>query len=231
MHYMVLCFLYFLTQSAFALDMAQTKYGRLEIKSIGEYEKGLFFESKVLFKRESGYLVIEKVFHVGSSEIVLVRNGEGGAGTIDAYFFVNLMPNSQPILSKEFMAQGSEIIPILKGNKITIDLGYNEGVHEILTYQNGNQSIEKIREKVKNKAGNEDNCNYLYNNIYVAYVQERECNKAPEEVSGQATARPYYSISNDPHFHLKLFQNLSKASCKNGEWIKYSEFKKKVCRG
>ena len=231
MRYIIFYLLVFLTQTAFALDMAQTKYGRLEIKPIGEFEKGLLLGSKVLFKRESGYLNIEKVFHIGNSEIVLVRNSEGGSGTIDSYFFVNLMPNSQPMLSEEFMAQGSEINPIQKSDRIIIDLGYNEGAHEVLTYQNGKQSIEKIKEKGKNKAANEDDCNYLYNDIYVAYVQKRECNEAPEEVSGMATARAYYSISNDPHFHLKQFQDLSKASCKKGDYIKYSEFKKKVCGG
>jgi hypothetical protein len=211
--------------------MAQTKFGKLEIKPIGEYEKGLFFGSKVIFKREGGYLGIEKVFHIGNHEIALVSNDEGGSGTLPSYFFVNLMSSSQSILSKEFWANGGEISPIQKGNKITIDLGYNEGSREVLTYQNGKQLIKKINAKAKNKAGNEDDCNYLFNDIYVAYVKRRECSETPEEVSGMATARPYYSISNDPHFNLKKFQNLSKESCKKGDWIKYSEFKKKVCSG
>lgn len=129
------------------------------------------------------------------------------------------------------MAQGNEINPVQKGNKITVDIGYNEGLHEVLTYQNGKQSIEKLKTKNQKEPGDEDDCNYLYNDIYVAYVQKQSCEELPEEVSGMATALAYYSISNDPRFDLEQFQAISVASCKKGYWIKYSEFRQKVCGG
>jgi|GEM_PF-865763 len=209
---------------------AQTKYGRLEIKSIGEdEEKRLLFGSKVLFKREYGSLSIKQVFHAGNREIVMICNSEIGSGTIDSYFFVNLMPNSPPILSEEFSCNNRKITnPIQEGDKITVDLGYKDGINEVLTYQNGKQSIEKIQAKDKSTAADEGDCEYLYN-MYVAYTQQGQCDQPLELVGGMASSRAYDEISNDPHFDLKWLQDLSKTSCESGDWVKYYEFKGAVC--
>lgn len=43
MRYIIFYLLFLLTQTSFAAEIAQTKNGKLEIKSIGEFEKGLFF--------------------------------------------------------------------------------------------------------------------------------------------------------------------------------------------
>jgi len=221
----------FLSQAAFAVDSVKTKYGQLEIKSIGEDEKGLFFGSKVIFKRELGYLDIVKVFHVKAGEVALVSSNEGGSGTPNSYFFVNIKPDASVIVKGEFFPQITEIKPVQKEDKIIVDLGYNEGVQEILTYSSGKQSIEKLKGKGKNEQTDEDGCNYLYNDIYVEYVKNQQCNSAPEEISGMSTARDYNSMSNDPRYNFGAFQTLSVTSCKKGEWIKYSEFKNKICGG
>lgn len=212
-------------------DVVQTRYGKLEVKNIGEFEKGIVLGTDVLFKREDGYLNLEQVIQIGTSDAVLVRNSEGGSGTIDSHFFITLTPGVPPRLSEEFMAQGSAIEPVQKGEQILVDLGYNEGLHETLTYQDAQISIQK---SAASGSADEDDCNYLYNEIYVNYVQRSHTDKAictdpPEEVSGQATARSYFSLSNDPRLNLNEFQNIAKSSCQKGDWIKYSEFKQKVC--
>lgn len=212
-------------------DVVQTRYGKLEVKSIGEFEKGIVLGTDVLFKRESGYLNLEQVFQIGSNDVVLVRNSEGGSGTIDSHFFITLTPGVPPKLSEEFMAQGSSIEPVQKGEQILVDLGYNEGLHETLTYQDAQISIQK---SAASGFADEDDCNYLYNEIYMDYVQnghtsKAQCGEPPEEVGGQATARSYFSLSNDPRLNLNQFQNIAKSSCQKGDWIKYSEFKQKVC--
>lgn len=213
------------------MDAVKTKYGQLEIIPIGENEKGLFFGGKVLFKRESGYLDIVKVFHVTAGEVALVSSNEGGSGTPNSYFFVNIKPDASVIVKGEFFPQKDEIEPVQKKDKIIVDMGYNEGVQEILTYSNGKQSIEKIQGKGKNGQVDDDGCNYLYNDIYVEYVKNRQCDSAPEEVSGMSTARAYNSMVDDPRYNLGAFQTLAMASCKKSEWIKYSEFKGKICGG
>jgi hypothetical protein len=221
-----------LTLTAFASESVSTRFGKLAIKPIGDDNVGLFLDSKVLFKRESGFLTIEQVFHVGDSEAALIRDSEGGSGTTDEYFFVKLAPASPPVLSQRFEAVDRELIhPVQKGASIYIDLRYNEGVREQLTYQNGQISISKARPKGKVKAGNEDDCKYLYESLYVAYVQARECKDGPDEAGGMAGVRAYNAIANDPHFNLKAFDALSKASCTKVESIRYSDFKKKVCGG
>ncbi len=208
---------------------AQTRYGKIEIKELNQNEKGVIFSSKVIFKRESGYLNIEKIFQIGENDVVLIRNGEGGSGTIDSFFFITIRGVSPPILSKEFMGQTDEISPIQKADQIIIDLGYNQGSSEVLTYKDGVINIKRIKNEGKNKPANEDDCNYLYNNIYVEYVQGQTCGEGPEYVGGMATARAYNSMSNDPRLNLKEFERIAKASCKKHDLIKYSEFKKRVC--
>ena len=230
MRCMIILFLILFTQSALASEIVKTKYGTLEIKSIDEYETGLLINSTVIFKREGGYLNIEKVFHLKDSEVALISSDEGGAGTLPSYFFVTLKPNSSPIILGEFWTQRGEITPIQKGEEITIDLGYKDGVHEILTYQNGKQFFDKKIPK-ENVQANEYDCNFLYNDIYLAYVKNQKCTDAPEDINGMSTARDYYSLSNDPRLRMERFQDISKASCKQGEWIKYSEFKARVCGG
>ncbi len=231
MKYVVCLILILITQTGLALDKLQTKYGTIEIKSIGEIEKGVFYRNKVIFQQDGGYLDLEGVFHVGDSEIILVRNSDGGSGTIDTFFFVILTPDSKPIVLEEFMAQQNEIEPIQQGEKIMIDLGYHEGAHEVLTLHNKSQTISRDNSTWKSKPADEDDCNYLYNEIYKPYVLERDCQEAPEDIRGMATARAYYLISNDPHFDLWKFQSLSKESCQQANLIKYSQFKQSVCGG
>ena len=231
MKYAVCLILILITQTVVALDKVQTKYGIIEIKSIGEIEKGVFYRNKVIFQQDGGYLDLEGVFHVGDSEIILVRNSNGGSGTIDTFFFVILTPDSKPIVLEEFMAQQNEIEPIQQGEKIIIDLGYNEGAHEVLTLHNKTQSISRDKSAWKSKPADEDDCNYLYNEIYKPYVQGRDCQEAPEEIGGMATARAYYSLSNDPHFDLGKFQSLSAKSCQQANLITYSQFKQSICGG
>ncbi len=227
----LICLLIF-TLTAFASESVSTRFGKLAIKPIGDDNVGLFLDSKVLFKRESGFLTIEQVFHVGDSEAALIRDSEGGSGTTDEYFFVKLAPASPPVLSQRFEAVDRELIhPVQKGASIYIDLRYNEGAREELTYQNGQISINKVRPKGKVKAGNEDDCNLLYNDVYAAYVQRNECEAGLFDNLAMSTARAYNAISNDPHFHLNQLETLSTKSCKSREPIAYTSFKKIVCGG
>jgi hypothetical protein len=212
-----------------ATAAAQTRYGKIEIKELSQGEKGVIFSSKVIFKREGGFLDIEKIFQIGENDVVLIRNSEGGSGTIDSFFFITIKGASPPILSKEFMGQTDEINPIQKADQIIIDLGYNQGAHEVLTYKNGVFNIKSIKNEGKNGPASEDDCNYLYNEIYVKYVQGHVCDEDPEDVGGMVIARAYNSMSNDPRLNLKEFQRIAKASCKKHDLIKYSEFKKGVC--
>ena len=214
----------------FALDSVKTNYGQLEIKSTGDHENTLFFGEKILFIREGGYLDIQNVYHINNSEIALMSHDAGGSGTTPTYFFVNLMPDSV-LVSEEFEPWNAKINPVQKDDKIIVDLGYDNKLLEILTYQDGKQSIQKVKVKGKKRPKDEHDCNYLYNSIYIEYVKSQRCNDAPEEVYGMSTVRDYVSITQSPYINAEEFQNISKVSCKKNNSIKYSEFKKKVCAG
>jgi len=209
----------------------QTSAGNLEIKQISETEKAVVLSGKVLLKKEDEFLYIVKLFKMKDHEVVLIRDSMGGSGTIDSFFFIVLKPGSPPYVSKQFSGQSNEINPIQKGDQIIIDLGFNNGKHEVLTYSNGQYVISEADRSQKNKAkvAADDDCNYLYNEIYTPYSRDRKCDSAPEEIGGMSTVRGYNSIGNNPQFNLKVFQEITVASCKSGKSVPYSEFRKKVC--
>jgi hypothetical protein len=210
------------------LNSIKTKYGVLEIKDIGENEKGLY-QGATLIDKMQGYLEIEKVFHTKNSEIVLLSsNVGGGSGTVTYNFFVNLTANSPPTMSEEFEPESE---PIQNGEIINVDLGYIEGIRQILTYQDGKTTIQKLALEDKNKPEKEGDCKFLYDDLYLAYVNNRACDDAPEEASSMYALRQYVSLSKDPHLNMKTFQSLSKESCKKASTIKCPKFKELVCAG
>jgi len=141
------------------------------------------------------------------------------------------MMGPQKISTKNLTSSSNEINPIQKGDQIIIDLGFNNGKHEVLTYSNGQCIISEADSSQKDKAkvAADDDCNYLYNEIYTPYSRNRECDSAPEEIGGMSTVRSYNSVGKNPQFNLKVFQEIAAASCKSGKSVPYSEFRKKVC--
>ncbi len=61
-------------------------------------------------------------------------------------------------------------------DQIIIDLGFNNGKTEVLTYLNGQYVISEADRSQKNKArvAADDDCNYLYNEIYTPYSRDRK---------------------------------------------------------
>jgi hypothetical protein len=209
-----------------AADSVKTRAGTLTITTNSD-EKVLSLDSKVLFKREMGFLDIEKVFHLNDEDVALIRNSEGGSGTIDSYLFA-----TKNGITEEFSPlDNNKVNPVQNGEKIIVDLGIEKGLRSVLTYQLGKTMIAKIKEgsnSEKQKASSDDDCNSLYNGMYVEFVKAGQCNGVPESVSGMSTEREYHSFDNKK-FNLDEFQKLSKASCLKSEWVKYSEFKKLIC--
>ncbi|MFC7300293.1 hypothetical protein [Cognatiluteimonas weifangensis] len=203
--------------------------GDLKVESIAEFGQALTLGPLIVFRQEGGYLSIQKRFHSRGNEIALVRNSEGGSGTIDSYFFVEFGPHLKPVVSEAFAAaDGAEISPRQLADGIHVDLRFNEGMHEDLTYRNGKQLMKRtpLHSKVP---GDEDTCNYLYNEIYVNYVRGGDCSKEFDEDLAMSSVRTYNAVSNDPRFSLDDFAEMSKSSCAARSPMAYSEFKKRVC--
>ena len=207
-----------------------TKYGMVTIKNIIEDKIGLFVDGKLIFEREYGHLGVQNdaIYHLSDSDVVIIYSDEGGSGTPPYNAIFILKAGSSPNLSEWFQS-AIEFNPVQEGNKITIDLGMSKSNHNILIYQNGQISTQKLTDK--GGMVDDDTCNYLYNDIYVAHVQKQSCYEPPESVSGMATERQYMTYENDSHVNLTALQEISKGSCKKHNLIKFSEFKALVCEG
>jgi len=85
----------------------RTSAGNLEIKQISESEKAVVLSGKILFKKDTAFLYIVKLFKMKDHEAVLIGDSMGGSGTIDSFFFIVLKPGSPPYVSKQFSGQSN----------------------------------------------------------------------------------------------------------------------------
>jgi hypothetical protein len=223
-YFVLLLCIYQISLANASNEITPTRYGNLEIKA------GLItLDSSPIYKTdESMMLNVEKIFKIAKNDVILVRESTGGSGTIDSFLFITLISGKSPIVSESFLGQENEIKPVQNKDKITIDLGFNEGKQEVLIYENGSTSIHKS--KVKKSADKvDDDCNNLYNEFYQPFVKNDNCSDEVSEVSGMITVRMYNALSQNPFINFGKFEQLAKTSCKKSEIIKYSDFKKVVC--
>jgi hypothetical protein len=160
--------------------------------------------------------------------VLLFSENAGGSGTSDSHFFIQLRKDAAPVITQVFYSQTGEISTKQEGDTITVDLGYNQGKRATLTYRDGKQTIREIAPKGKQAAA-EDDCKYLYREIYESFVQGRTCDTGPENVGGMSTIRMLHELEHDPRLDLKTLMTLSVQSCEAGDTLEYSEFKKRIC--
>lgn len=219
-------FLLLTAQLAFASESANTKYGLVKIKRLNQSERAILIDSKVLLKKEAD-LDINNIFNINSDVAILISSDKGNPGDVSTYFFVILKSKSKHIISEELAPVTGRINAKQVKDKIILDLGYENRKHVVATLYNGKITVKKSASKSKHISKEE--CSYLYNNIYLEYVKDKNCKIRPEEISGMATEREYQRFSHDPSLNLRLFQKISKESCLTGKTISNEEFKKKVC--
>ncbi|MCI0557219.1 MAG: hypothetical protein MN733_01900, partial [Nitrososphaera sp.] len=82
-------------------DIAQTRYGQLAVKNIGEFEKGIFLSRELLFRHDA-FLNIDKIFQIEENDVALISKQTGGAASIPTYFFITLTSASPPKISEDF---------------------------------------------------------------------------------------------------------------------------------
>lgn len=207
-------------------DVVKTFAGVVEIKKLID-ENWIILDNKIIKKIEEPYVSFEQKYNLKKSTILLISTDSGGSGTLPSYFIVELFKNKKYIITNDMYSVDGTFEHSIDKGKLIVDLGYDSGLKKYGIYKNGKLDIKKV--KTNETIANEDDCNYLYNRIYVAFSEDSECNKEPYEVGGMATARPVYAMQNDPRINIKPLIEMSKKACKEKKPIKYTEFKKIVC--
>ncbi len=149
----------------------------------------------------------------------------GGSGNVPSYFFITLTKGSKPVISESFLDPEGE--PVQKQNQILINLGFIDGKRATLIYEKGKTTVKKEDAKKDDKL--EDDCNTLYSDFYQKFIESKACDSELAEVGGMATSRVYNSLIANPFIDSTKLEIFAKASCKKGNAVKYSEFKKEVC--
>lgn len=208
-----------------------TRFGLLQVKDNAGKKELLLLPSTLIYQEEVDYLRIEQVFKIGDSDAVLISSSCGGTSCTPSYFFVTLQANSKPILSPQFTPNVGGVKPAQKGDTVTIDLGWRDGFQETLVYETGKISVQRQVSTKKARADVAD-CDYLYQEIYLPYVQERWCHTNPDSpmlAASMAQLRGYEALANDSRLNMDFFRKLSQFGCETQQAIAYEQFQQQVC--
>lgn len=231
MRYLLLGLL-FIYQIAFALDTSesvQSRYGHLQIQKGGDGKRELRLDQRLLYS-DSGYFAMSHVWQLGDAEVVLVKKTPANAEP-HTYFFMTFNAELSPTFSETFTGGDRPVLPVVQDDKIIANLGLRAGNAEIVTYQQGKISISKT--PLVGQKANPEYCDYLYKQIYLSYIDGKQCNTAPEQAvfgEGESPAEVYRRMMDtDPRLNETQFQAIAKSSCKSGKPVRYANFKKQVC--
>jgi hypothetical protein len=233
MRYLVLGWL-LVCQMAFALDtseLAQSRFGQLQVKMGAEGKRELRLADQLLYQ-DVGYFGMSQVLQLGDADVILVKKTPATA-LPNEFFFITLNQGVQPILSESFLTGDRPARPVIQDDKIVVNLGLNAGNLEVVTYQAGKITLQKT--PIVGKKAKAEYCDYLYKQIYLPYIDGKQCEAAPEAAvfgEGESPAEVYRRMmDNDPRLNETQFQTLAKSACKSGKSVRYTVFKKQVCGG
>jgi hypothetical protein len=207
-----------------------TEAGKLEIKKIDDIENWIILNDTTIIKKtEEPIVYVEHTYNLLNSTVLLLGADMGGSGTLTSYFVIELFKNGKYIISEddEMYSADGKFSYSMKHGKLTVDLGYDSGTKKYAIYEKGKLHIKRVKQK--KSPANEDDCNFLYNRIYIEFVDNRNCNEDPYEVGGMSTARSVYALENDPRLNLKPLVEMSRKACKGRNPILYSQFRKIIC--
>jgi len=204
-----------------------TVAGKLEIKRIDDTsENWIMLNGKLLHKIRGKYVFLEKEYILKNSTILLLGSTDGGSGTFPIYYVCHIFKNKEAFVSKSMFSVDWTFNPSIDTNhKLTIDLGYDSGLKKYAIYKDSILTIIKVKED--RLQADEDDCNYLYNKLYVNFIEPPSCTDDPF-YWGWA-GRTLNAMENDPRLNLKPLISMAVQACKKKKAIGYSEFKKIIC--
>lgn len=219
-------------QLAFALDTSESvdsRYGHLQIQNGADGKRELRLE-KLLVYSDAGYFAMTQILRLGDADVILIKKTPATAEP-NTFFFITLNTGVDPVFSETFTGGDRPVLPIVKDDKIIANLGLRAGNAEVVTYQNG--KITLTQTPLVGKKASPEYCDYLYKQIYLGYIDGKQCTVAPEQAvfgEGESPADVYRRMmDSDPRLNEAQFQALAKSSCQAGKAVKYPTFRKQVC--
>ena len=201
---------------------------KLRIVTTEDVDRLLVWGDKVLQKYEYLHVTFKKKYDFKNSTVVIISTNPGGSGTFSSYYIVELFKDKKSLISKELYSD-VDTFKIEKdtNGKIVIDMGFDSGLHKYAVYENSKLSI--LKKKVEKSPAKEEDCNFLYHEIYRAFIEQHMCDSDPHEVSGMASVRAVNGLINDPRLDIDRLSKISKKACKSLKPIEYAEFKTLIC--
>jgi hypothetical protein len=217
------------TYAAESETKVRTAGGVLEVVPVRDEQWVVLGGRQIIRKHPESIVRFERVWDRGSSTVCLVSADMGGSGTIPSYYFVEVFGDGRYLFSEEFDSSDYtfKTADDPQTHRITIDLGYESGRHKYAVYSDHKLRIQFLRPKRTDRT--EDDCNYLYNSIYLPYAEAHRCDEDPIEIGGMSTARSVYAMQNNPNLKTDRLAPLAKEACTSGRTLRYSAFRREVC--
>ncbi|MEQ1527027.1 MAG: hypothetical protein ABL911_09815 [Gallionella sp.] len=223
-------------QQASLPDSTETRFGFLTVKKSAqdEYKKSIvLLPNTMLVEIEDDALSVERVYQIAGDDVVMIQRNCTGSGCSPSIAFITLRANGTHVASQWFYTNtGNTINPVKVGDKLIVDLGFDEGVQKTLTYENGETTVQRSVPAIPaiGEAGNPGACKWLYQDLYIPHIKEERCNQNPEDIGGRSTSRTYTSLSYDKHFNLDRFEKMARVDCENKLITTYEIFQQQICK-
>ena len=174
-------------------------------------------------------LSIENKYRFKDTDVVLLEMDAGGRDTL-VYRLVVLRKGTPPYISDEFAAIGGRKIPEPKvtENSLVFNSGAQNGVMSLTTYSDGRVTMTNVPVPT-NVLAKEENCSFLYKEIYKPFVAQGNCDNPVEPTEPMYIVRNYRSALSDPGLNEAELVKISKRSCVEKSAKSYAAFKKQAC--
>ena len=182
---------------------------------------------KTIYKTEF-YTDIEKKYKTKDSEIYVISSNLGGSGTSDSYVIIEIFKDGSYKISKDFVDDDGLPKYKFKNGVLYIDLDYKNKMKKDAVYKNHKLTI--IKRKESKIYASDNDCKYLYKNIYSYYTKPSQCSKSLDYDMPMSYVRSVGAMSNDPNIDIDLMYKITKKDCYKRKKRTYKEFKELICK-
>ena len=221
--------------------LQKTRYGDVSLVSNNEMPADkIMFHGKTVFEDSGMYISLFGYFQLKDSDAILIGSNSGGSSTPETamtFLVINSEGIAHTISDPSFVATSESEIHArkIKGNRVSVSLGYHSGAETIAELENGKLTMKSVSRRGRPMSSNA--CQDLYQLGSRVCKHDGTNNSNCRNGSSSTEAGIDASISdmgsfnyfsNQPGFVKVGFIESCAAWCK-GKTVEYRDFKKSAC--
>ena len=224
------------TAAASKSASVQTRAGKLEVRNGAPDAPpdSLFLKGKLVYRKENFYLGIYGVYKFASSDLVLLGVNCGGSGcTNDDLVIVSVDANGKLAFTEDKQLQSSDgaVIASQSGEKLLLDLGYENGKKKKATFQDGTLLISLERPRATPPLS-KSYCEWVYDSALDGCITAKRDDPScsdPQSTFPMVLVRGLNTVSQHPAFVAEKFSDVCRQVCATGRAPRFEPFKVGFC--